>query len=109
MALISGSKLGPYEIVAPIGAGGMGEVYRARDAELGRDVAVKGSARFLFRKCRPLAALQAGSPGCGRELMPSDSIGITFLSKVFFSSDSKRDLYSVQGQLDVLYSADGLH
>jgi eukaryotic-like serine/threonine-protein kinase len=41
MALTSGSKLGPYEIVAPIGAGGMGEVYRAHDAELGRDVAVK--------------------------------------------------------------------
>ncbi len=36
-----GSRLGPYEIVAPIGAGGMGEVYRARDARLGRDVAVK--------------------------------------------------------------------
>src|SRR5579864_7110502 len=39
--LIAGVKLGPYEIVAPIGAGGMGEVYRARDARLGRDVAVK--------------------------------------------------------------------
>jgi Tol biopolymer transport system component len=41
MALSAGSRLGPYEIVAPIGAGGMGEVYRARDAKLGRDVAVK--------------------------------------------------------------------
>src|SRR5262245_18091898 len=41
MALTVGSKLGPYEIVAPIGAGGMGEVYRARDPRLGRDVAVK--------------------------------------------------------------------
>jgi serine/threonine protein kinase/tetratricopeptide (TPR) repeat protein len=36
-----GSRLGPYEIVAPIGAGGMGEVYRARDTRLGRDVAIK--------------------------------------------------------------------
>src|ERR1700745_3532 len=41
MPLSSGSKLGPYEIAAPVGAGGMGEVYRARDSALGRDVAVK--------------------------------------------------------------------
>jgi eukaryotic-like serine/threonine-protein kinase len=41
MALSPGTKLGPYEIVAPAGAGGMGEVYRARDARLHRDVAVK--------------------------------------------------------------------
>ncbi len=41
MPLISGSKLGPYEIQSPLGAGGMGEVYRARDTRLGREVAVK--------------------------------------------------------------------
>jgi Tol biopolymer transport system component/tRNA A-37 threonylcarbamoyl transferase component Bud32 len=41
MALISGDRVGPYEIVAAIGAGGMGEVYRARDTKLGRDVALK--------------------------------------------------------------------
>ena len=41
MALISGTRLGPYEILAPIGAGGMGEVYRARDTKLDRDVAIK--------------------------------------------------------------------
>src|SRR5713226_8931284 len=41
MALTSGTKLGPYEIQSPIGAGGMGEVYRARDPRLGRDVAIK--------------------------------------------------------------------
>jgi len=41
MALTSGTKLGPYEIVAPIGAGGMGEVYRAQDTRLEREVAIK--------------------------------------------------------------------
>src|SRR3954470_7748963 len=41
MPLTAGTKLGPYEIHSPIGAGGMGEVYRARDTRLHRDVAIK--------------------------------------------------------------------
>src|SRR5512135_2195736 len=41
MTLSAGARLGPYEILGPIGAGGMGEVYRARDPRLGREVAIK--------------------------------------------------------------------
>src|SRR5450755_2333076 len=61
MSLPNGTKLGPYEILAPIGAGGMGEVYRARDTRLDRIVAIKVSAaqfseRFE-REARAVAAL----------------------------------------------------
>jgi len=41
MSLSAGDRLGPYEILAPLGAGGMGEVYRAHDSRLKRDVAIK--------------------------------------------------------------------
>ena len=41
MQLATGARVGPYEVLAPIGAGGMGEVYRARDIRLGREVALK--------------------------------------------------------------------
>ena len=60
MPLPPNSKLGPYEILAPIGAGGMGEVYRARDPRLNRDVAIKVSAaRFTERFEREAKAIAA--------------------------------------------------
>src|ERR1700688_682749 len=49
MALASGTKLGPYEVQSLLGAGGMGEVYRARDIRLQRDVAIKVLPASLSR------------------------------------------------------------
>src|SRR5579863_1664179 len=61
MDLTSGAKLGPYEIVSAIGKGGMGEVWKARDPRLNRDVAIKVSARQFTdrfeREARAIAAL----------------------------------------------------
>ena len=97
MTLASGTRLGPYEVVALIGAGGMGEVYRARDARLGRDVALKILSESFARdperlrrfeqEARAVAALnhpnilglydigsQNGSPYLVSELLEGESL-----------------------------------
>ena len=58
MSLIAGARLGPYEIVGPLGSGGMGEVYRARDNRLQRDVAIKVLPDALATDAEHLARLQ---------------------------------------------------
>src|SRR3984893_973550 len=61
MHLSAGTRLGPYEILAPIGKGGMGEVYRANDTRLHREVAIKVSAEQFSerfeREARAIASL----------------------------------------------------
>src|SRR3954465_1079308 len=53
--LISGSRVGGYDVIAPLGAGGMGEVYRAHDARLGRDVAIKILPELFARDANRLS------------------------------------------------------
>jgi eukaryotic-like serine/threonine-protein kinase len=97
MALTLGTKLGPYEILAPLGAGGMGEVYRARDTRLGREVALKvlpesfsrdaDRLRRFEQEARAVAALnhpnilaihdigeEGGSPFIVSELLEGNSL-----------------------------------
>ena len=61
MPLAAGTRLGPYELLAPIGSGGMGEVYKARDTRLGRVVAIKVSkenfSERFDREARAVASL----------------------------------------------------
>ena len=58
MTLVLGTRLGPYEIVAPLGAGGMGEVYRARDTKLDRDVAIKVLPELFISDAERVARFQ---------------------------------------------------
>jgi len=58
MTLASGTRIGSYEILAAIGAGGMGEVYRARDAKLGRDVAIKVLPASFARDAERMARFE---------------------------------------------------
>ena len=81
MALSPGERLGPYEILGPVGAGGMGEVYRARDTRLNRAVAVKIlPARLtndptlqerLEREARAASSLNHLTPTFSRSEQPS--------------------------------------
>ena len=58
MVIAAGTRLGPYEILSPLGAGGMGEVYRARDAKLNRDLAIKVLPEAVAQDPERLARFQ---------------------------------------------------
>ncbi len=96
MPLVSGSKLGPYEILAPLGAGGMGEVYRARDTRLERIVAIKILPSHLSsnpdfrqrfeREARAISALQHPNICTLHDIGQQD--GIDFLVLEFVEGES---------------------
>jgi hypothetical protein len=100
VTLIAGSRLGPYEIIAPLGAGGMGEVYRARDDRLGREVAIKvlpegfaadrdRLARFE-REARSASALNHPNIVTIYEIGRSDSV--SFISMELVQGKTLREL-----------------
>ena len=107
MALAPGTKLGPYEIQSPLGAGGMGEVYRAKDTKLGRDVAIKvlPAGMATMRSGWPVFSARP-SRGCGNSIIlkivtiysVEESDGIHFLTMELIEGKS----------LDRMIPADGL-
>jgi eukaryotic-like serine/threonine-protein kinase len=81
MALATGSRLGPFEILAGIGAGGMGVVYRARDAKLGRDVALKVLPEAFARDADRMVRFQ-------REAKVLASLNHTNIASIYGLEDS---------------------
>src|SRR5262249_46952699 len=94
----TGTRLGPYEILAPIGAGGMGEVYRARDTRLGRFVAVKvltgeaasGDRRARFEK-EARAASALNHPSIVSIYDVGEDDGTTFIAMELVDGTTLRD------------------
>ena len=73
MSLVAGTRLGPYEILAPLGAGGMGEVYRARDSKLDRDVASKVLPPSVAGDPDALARFEREAKAVASPIRPSTS------------------------------------
>ena len=100
MALTAGTKFGPYEIQAPLGAGGMGEVYRARDSRLSRDVALKILPASLARDPERLRRFEQESRAVAALNHPSilaiydvgQSEGSPYLVTELLEGESLRDL-----------------
>ena len=74
MPLSAGTRLGPYKIIAPLGVGGMGEVYRARDTKLKRDVAIKVLPEAVAADRERLARLQREAKSSPRSIIPISRI-----------------------------------
>jgi len=102
MALAQGIKLGPYEILTPIGAGGMGEVYRARDSRLGRDVAIKVLPHLFARDKERLQRFEHEARAVGALSHPNvvavfdvgATDGIPYLVSELLEGESLREIIS---------------
>src|ERR1700746_436304 len=81
MVLLAGTKLGPYEIRLPVGTGGMGEVYRAADSRLGRDVALKVIQQEFAQDTQLMARFQ-------REAQVLASLNHTNIAAIYGLEDS---------------------
>jgi serine/threonine protein kinase len=103
MNLSAGTRLGPYEVLSPLGAGGMGEVWKARDTRLNRIVAIKFSKTAKVYRLN----LATGRKQLWRELMPPDPAGVYFIRPPQFSSDGNSYAYSYARLLSDLYVVDG--
>jgi Tol biopolymer transport system component len=117
-----GTRLGPYEILAPLGAGGMGEVYRARDTRLGRDVAVKVLPEDVSNDPRALARFESEAKAVGALSHPNilalfdvgKERSVSFVVTELLEGETLRGLLSrgpmpVRKALDVaLQAAEGL-
>src|SRR3990172_10998835 len=111
MVLVPGTRIGPYEVVTLLGTGGMGEVYRAIDPRLGRDVAIKvlpeamraSSERFRFeREARMLASLN--HPNIATIHGLEDLVGSSAIVMELVDGPSLADLIA-RGPLGVAESA----
>src|ERR1035437_10962251 len=91
MSLAVGAKLGPYEILASIGAGGMGEVYRARDTNLDREVAIKVLAAALAQDPERLARFK-------REAKMLASLNHPHIDQIYGVEDSALIMELVDGE-----------
>jgi serine/threonine protein kinase len=108
MPLVSGTKLGPYEIVGLLGAGGMGEVYRARDTRHDRPVAVKvlrqdvGAAMGVDRFLREIRiAAQLTHPHILPLIDSGESVGVLFYVMPYIEGETLRERLSRAGELPV--------
>src|SRR5271168_3531107 len=91
MLLLVGAKLGAYEILAPIGAGGMGEVYRARDTKLDREVAIKVLPAALAQDAERLARFE-------REAKVLASLNHPNIAQIYGIEDRALVMELVEGQ-----------